>query len=887
MPPPLYRWLLAHTLPADERRAALEDMDDLYEARRAAWGERRARRWYARLWLTLGLRLRLTPRSRGTRTNETERRTMPMDTMRQDIRFALRRLGRSPTFALVAVLTLALGIGANTAIFSVVRSVLMRPLPYAEPERVVMVWQSWPGWEETWLSEPEVIDIREGVEGFSAMAAYVTGAGNLTGDGEAERVSTAAVTADIFGALGVEMAAGRAFMAEEDVQGADDVVVLSHGLWQRRFAGDPGLIGSTIRLNGRTRTVVGVLQAGVRLPYDYEVDRPAELWVPLALRLDSLRSRGSHYLYGVARLAPGVTVDRANAELTRVADGWVEAGFVHPDRRMNPLAVPVLEHVVGDVRPALMVLLGAVAFVLLIACANVANLLLARSDERRREVAVRTSLGAGRARILTQLLTESVVLAGLGGIVGVGMAWAGLRVLFAMGGAGVPRVDGVGLDGSVLGYTALVAGLTGILFGMVPAFQLAGSEPSAALKEGSRGLTAGAARQRFRRTLVFLEVALSVVLVIGAALMLRSFTELRRIDLGFQTRNLLTARLSLPQMDYPDPQAVADFHARLLERLETLPGVQSVGAVRVLPLTSTIGDWSIDIEGHVEQPGENPHGDWQVVTPGYFETMGMTLLEGRFLEPTDQATGMPVVVLNETMAREYFPDGAIGKRISFGSEPWFTVVGIVKDVRHNGILEEPRTEMYHAHDQFRLGPGFTPNAMTVVLRTDADPLSLVSALRGEVRNLDPNVPVADIRTMEDVAAAALAQPRFTTLLLGIFGAAALLLAAIGIYGVVSWGVSQRTHEIGIRLALGAERTSVVGLVVRNGAGAAIAGIAVGVLASLYLTTLLERLLYGVGRLDTATFVTVPLTLVAVALGASVVPALRAAAVDPIIALRNE
>ncbi len=812
-----------------------------------------------------------------------------MDIVRQDIRFALRRLARSPGFALVAVLTIALGIGANTAIFSVVRSVLLRPLPFAEPDRVVMVWMTWRGWDETWLSEPEVLDIREGARSLDGMAAYSTSAGNLTGDGEPERVATASVTADVFPVLGVTPALGRPFTVEEDQPGSDDVVVLSHGLWQRRYAGDRDIVGRVIRVNGRARTVVGVLPAGLRLPIDYEVERPAELWVPLALRVENPGDRGGHYLYGVARMGPGATVERVNAELQQIADGWVEQGLTHPEARMRPFAVPVMEHVTGGVRPALMVLLGAVAFVLLIACANVANLLLARADGRRRELAVRASLGAGRGRIMTQLLTESVVLAGVGGLLGLGLAAGGLRLLFSIGGAGVPRVDEVGLDGVVLLFTALVSVLTGVLFGAVPAVQLARGELSSAMRDHARGMTAGSSRVRFRRTLVALEVALSVVLVIGAALMMRSFAALQRIDPGFDPEGVLTARISLPQTDYPDAAGIAEFYTQLLARLETMPGVRSAGLVRILPLTGTIGDWGVDIEGRVEGPGENFHGDWQVVSPGYFETMGMTLREGRFLQPADRADGQPVVVINETMVREYFPgESAIGKRMTLGNQPpWFTVVGVVRDVRHNDMLEAPRTEMYHSYDQFRLGTGFTPGAMTLVLKTERDPLALVGALREQVRALDPDVPLADVTTMDRVAAAALAQPRFTTLLLGIFGFAALLLAAIGTYGVVSWGVSQRTQEIGIRVALGAERNAVVALVVRHGAGAALAGVVLGVLAAVWLTRLMERLLFGVGRLDPMTFVTVPLTLALVALAASLIPARRAVAVDPVIALRQE
>ncbi|MGH7503379.1 MAG: ABC transporter permease [Longimicrobiales bacterium] len=813
-----------------------------------------------------------------------------MDRFRQDLRFALRRLYRQPGFALVAVVTLALGIGANTAIFSVVRGVLLEPPPYEDPANVVMVWQSWRGSPETWVSGPEVLDFREGVTSFTGVGAYATGAINLTEGSEPERVAVAQVSANVFDLLGVTMAAGRPFTVEEDVQGNDGVVVLTYGLWQRRFGGDRGVVGRELRLSGQPRTVVGVLSEGVRLPFDYETDRPAEMWLPLTLTPANAGSRGSHGLYGVARLAPGATVERANEELGAIVRRWIDEGLVHAEAQYAPFAVPVMEHVLRGVRPALYVLLGAVAFVLLIACANVANLLLARSDGRLREVALRSSLGAGRSRVLLQLMTESVVLAMLGGVMGSGLAWAGLQLVVALDPSSVPRLEDVRLDGVVLGFTAAIALATGVLFGIIPALQLLRSNLAGVLKEGTRTMTAGRARRQFRQFLVATEVALSVMLVIGAGLMMRSFVELRSIDVGFEPAGILTARLSLPSRDYPDAAGVADFYARLVARASALPGAVSAGAVRLLPLQTTMGDWSIEVEGRPSVPGDNPHGDWQVVTPGYFETMGLDLEAGRFLEAGDRADALPVVVINETMANEYWPgESAIGKRFRMGGDDgvWFTIVGVVRDIRHGGVTEAPRTEMYHAHDQFRIAAGFTPAAMTLVIAAAGDPLALAGPLRAAVRAMDANVPLADIATMEHVTSRALSEPRFMTLLLGAFAMAALVLAAIGIYGVISYGVTQRTHEIGIRMALGADRRRIVRMVVASGAGAVFTGIALGVVSSLFVTNLLERMLYSVSRLDAVTFVAVPLILAAVAVVASLLPARRAAGVDPLIALRYE
>jgi putative ABC transport system permease protein len=825
-----------------------------------------------------------------------------MDRLKQDAKLALRRLQARPSFAIVAILTLALGIGATSAIFSVLRAVLLRPLPYEDPERVVMVWNSWTGWRETWLSDPEVFDYRAGVQGFEQLAAYTTTSANLTGGGEPERLAVATVTPEIFDVLGVKPVVGRGFLPEEGRSGGqresnlsgNTVAVIGYGLWQRRFGGDRSIVGSTILVNGSPRTVVGILPAGLRLPKDYEVSVPAEVWLPLVFNPDSLGSRGSHYLFGVARLREGATIAQANAELRRVTQRWVQDGVVHAEAQFTAYARPVSDVVLGSVRPVLLVLVGAVVFVLLIACANVANLLLARSDDRGREMAIRASLGATRRRLFEQLLTESILLATAGGVAGVLLARLGLQVLLALDPASVPRVEDVRLDSAVLAFTAILTVLTGILFGLAPALKLsrpgvrAGSMADM-LRDGGR-TTAGQARQRFRRVLVVAEIALSVVLVVGAGLMIRSFLALQRIDLGYDPASVLTLRMALPARDYSEPQQVVTFYRELQRRVKALPGVRSAGFVRLLPLTGTMGDWSISIEGRTRAPNENPHGDWQVVTPGYFETMGMQLVRGRFLQPGDHENGMPAVVINETMAREYWPnEDAIGKRFRQGTmdQPFFTIVGIVRDTRHNAVVEEARTEMYHPHAQYPMSVGFAPQAMTLVVKTAGAPLRLVDAVRSEVRALDANVPVSEVQAMEHVVANAFSQPRFTTFLLVVFAGIALSLAAIGVYGVFSYAVTQRTHELGIRVALGARWSDILGLVLGGGAALALAGIALGTGAALLLTRLMRTLLYGVGTLDPLTFVLVPLLLAVVALLACYIPARRATKLDPLTALRQE
>jgi putative ABC transport system permease protein len=814
-----------------------------------------------------------------------------IDRLLQDLRYAARRLWREKTLSSVAIVTLALGIGANTAMFSLVSAILLRPLPYAEPDRLVMIWKPDEPGTTTWLAVPEAESYRHDVPSYSSMGYYTDGSVNLTGGMEPERVNAAAVTVGVFQTLGVEPLLGRAIDSTDDVPGSD-AVMLAYGLWQRRFGGDDRIIGRPIKVNGEDRIVIGVMPPEFRLPLDFREETPTQLWYPLGVTPNQRANWGDHSYIGFARLQRGAEPARATSEMDLALDSWIAAGN-RPERdrtAMRREALPMQEFLTGGIRSALLVLSGAVGLVLLIACVNVANLLLARADARRREVAVRAALGAGRGRVLRQLLTESTVLALAGSVAGLGLTLASIRLLVALRPAGLPRLDQVALDLPTLGFTAVLALLTGILFGLVPALNLSRPDLAGVLKEGGPTGTAGPARHRFRRGLVVAEMALSVILMVGAGLLIRSLIALHRVDLGFNERNVLTLRVTLPGSSYPEAADVVSFFERATERIRLLPRVRSVGATRILPLSGTIGDWSITLKDRPAEPGENPNGDWQVVTDGYFETMGMTLVKGRFLTSADRAGNPLVVVINETMALAYWPDREpLGQQFHLGTrdQPWMTIVGVVRTSRHNAVVEGDRQEMFVPHAQFPAQTGNAPRGMTLVVRTEGDPRDLMGPARGVIRVLDPGLPVSDIRTMEQVTSDALSAPRFTALLLGTFAAAALLLAAIGVYGTLSLLVAQRSHEIGIRMALGAARGSILRMILGQGMALAGAGVAAGLAGAFLLTRLLERLVYGVGAIDPVTFAIVPLVLAGTALLACAWPARRAAGVDPAAMLRRE
>jgi putative ABC transport system permease protein len=815
-----------------------------------------------------------------------------MDTFIQDLRFGARTLARNPGFACVAILTLALGVGANAAIFSVVNAVLLRPLPWSEPDRAIMIWSRWTAFEKTWVSEGEVNDYRKESRTLGDIGAWDDGQVNLTGDGEPERVSAGTVTANLFSVLGATPIKGRVFTPQEDVPNGPKVAIVGYGLWQRRYGGDPSMVGRTIQINGAPHEVVGIMPSDFVLPTDFQNPAPSVLWTPSGWD-GAATDHGNHGLYAAARLKPGVTVAQARDDLHTLAQNWTRRGLYPPQMQFDAIALSLRDEVVGSVRRTIWLLFGAVGFLLLIACANVANLLLARAEARQREMAVRTALGAGAARVVRQLLTESLVLAAISAAAGLALAWIGVRLLAWWNPSSVPRVAGTSVDWRVLLFTAGVALVTTVIFSVAPAARLLRADLTEAMKEGGGNATTGGGRTRFRNGLVVAEMALAVVLLVGAGLMLRTLWSLQRIDLGFNPSGVLTMRLSLPEASYATPEQVVGFYSRLVDRITAIPGVTAAGAARSLPLGSQIGDFGLRVDGYAPPPGTNAKGDWQIVTAGYMQAIGEQVLRGRGIEPTDTSDSQMVGLINEEMARRYWSGrDPIGGRFAIGNRPdrpWVTVVGIVKDVRHNGITSIVKEKFYIPHSQWHrsLGNVNSIRSMTLVVRAQGNPAALTSPVRNTIRQADPNLPVADVRTMDDVVGGAMSTPRFTSILLSIFAALALTLSAVGIYGVLSYVVSRRTREIGIRVAIGAGRPQVLKMVLGSGVSLALTGIAAGLALAFGVTRLLRGLLHGVTAADPATFAAVAVLLTAVAALASGVPAWRASRVDPVIALKSE
>ncbi len=803
-----------------------------------------------------------------------------------DIRFGLRMLVKQPAFTLVAVLTLALGIGANSAIFSVVNGVLLRPLPYGEPDRLVVVWETEGARDTGPASAANFLDWRDQNQVFDGLTAVFPQPVTLTGGDEPERLRGLQVTPNFFQLLGVNPVAGRSFSTDEDATGRR-AVVLSHEFWQRQFGARPDVIGDTLSLDGEVYSIVGVMPAGFQYATeqaDVWVRPPRDIPVPpidLGDEADILQERGLHWLQVVARLAPGVTLDEAQAEMEVIASRLANT---YPDdntgRGIN--LVPMHEQLVGDVRPALVVLLGAVGFVLLIACANVANLLLSRASGREREVAIRATLGASRARLVRQFLAESLLLSLLGGALGLVLAFWGMDLILAMSPDVLPRISVIELDVRVLAFTLGISILTGLIFGLLPAIQSTRADLQDSLKDGGRG-SGGRERRRLRSFLVVTEVGLALVLLICAGLMMKSFFLLQDVDPGFNSDNVLTLRLWLPEAKYDEESRVAGFYDQVLERVADLPGVASASAVLSVPLSGSSANFSFVIEGRPEPaPGEDYAAGFQSVSSGYFRTMGIPLLKGRDFSERDDAEAPKVLVINQALAGRYWSgEDPVGRRISLDEEEWIEIVGVAGNVLHNGLDREPRPEIYLPYQQSAL------RFMTLVVKSHSDPMSLVAAVRSQVLAVDPDLPVYKVMSLDEIVAESVARPRFNMFLLAIFSALALVLAAIGIYGLMSFSVSQRTHEIGIRLAMGARSGDVFKLVVGEGMALALAGLALGLAVAWAITRYLSSMLFGVTTTDPWTFAGVCLVLAAVALVAVTLPARRATRVDPLVALRYE
>jgi putative ABC transport system permease protein len=800
----------------------------------------------------------------------------------QDTKYGARMLRKSPGLTAVAVLSLALGIGAISTIFSFVNGIMLRPLPYPEPERLVMVDETAfkRGSPSMNVSFPNFVDWRAQNQSFEGIGCYQADGFIIggTGGGEPELIKAGFVTQGLFEVLGVAPILGRTFTADEDQPDHDQVVILSFGLWQRRFGSDQSVIGQTILLNNRSRTVIGVMPKGFQFP---EV---AEAWGPLALNT-KIWTRNDHGLLAIARLKAGVTLEQAQAEMISIASG-IEALNPVTNEGLSVALTSLRAGLVADYKKALLMLLGVVGFVLLIACVNVANLLLGRATARQKEIAIRAALGANRKRIFRQLLTESLLLGLISGALGLMLALWGMDLLLAAIPIDIPYWMKFDLDGRVLGFTAACSLLTGFLFGTVPALEASNPDLNETLKEGGRS-GAGPGRQRLRSLLVVGEIALSLVLLVGAGLMMRSFIRLQNVNSGINPEGVLTTYIALPGAKYRGPEKRSAFFSELLERVRAIPGVQSAGTNTGLPLAGNNWGRSLTVEGFpVLAVGEAPAVNHCVISSNYFSAIGIAILKGRDFDDRDAREAQKVAIIDERLAQEYWPDqDAVGKRIRFGppedNEPWHTIVGVVGAVRHERLDASTRKSVYLPFAQMPIG------GSSLVIRTSGRPESLISAVRAQVKAMDPDLPLIRVMPMTEIVSRSVWQPRLYTALFGVFAAVALILATVGIYGVMSYAVTQRTREIGLRMALGAQRQDVLRLIVGQGVLLASIGVGTGLAAALALTRLMSSLLFGVTTTDPLTFIAVSVLLAGVALGACFVPALRAAQVDPMEALRYE
>ncbi|MGH9774544.1 MAG: ABC transporter permease [Candidatus Acidiferrales bacterium] len=829
-----------------------------------------------------------------------------MQTLWQDLRYGLRMLVKAPGFTIVAMLTLALGIGANTAIFSIVNSVLLRPLAYKDSPTLVNVWGKLEkdGIPQNWISEPEYWDLLHRDEAFSQIAAYSLGSSaNLTrADARPVQVSEAGATADLLPLLGVSPMLGRNFSAEEDQPGHSHFALLSYGLWQSQFGGDPNIASKSMQLDGETYVVVGVL------PKQFSLGGKLDLWIPLGLDAAKPQDRGSHYLHVVARLKPGVNFAQGSAALKRFA---ADLRRTYPnsygggdEKDFDMFMVPVKEQLVGKIRPALLVLLGAVAFVLLIACVNVANLLLAHASAREKELAIRAALGAGRGRLIRQLLTESLILALAGGLLGLMLAYWGVDALRAIVPAKTPRMDEVALDPLVLAFTFGVSVLTGLFFSLAPAWHIGRSDLRETLNEAGRGTSATAGSRRLRSALVVSELALAVLLLAGAGLLIRSFSRLLGVSPGFQAQHLLTMELSLPEKIYPDGAPVQNFYKQLMARVAAVPGIQSAGAVSQMPLSDSYNSGTVMFEDtsipdlpRIQNLGNFPflEIDQRSVTTGYFQAMQIPLIRGRLLNDADGPNSQIVAVVDADFAHHFWPHGeAVGQRVAIDAIPnvkpitprWRTIVGVVGHVKHYALDVQGREQIYFPHAQPLYGVS-APRDMTLAVRTSLDPASVTNAIREQVFAIDKDLPLYNIASMDQLVSDSVAQPRLNVSLLVAFAVLALVLAAVGVYGVMAYAVTQRTQEFGIRMALGALPADVQKQVFLEGGRLAAFGLALGLIAALALTRLMSSLLFGVKPSDPLTLGVAAALLAIVALAACYIPARRATRVDPIVALRYE
>jgi predicted permease len=809
----------------------------------------------------------------------------------QDIRYGMRMLVKNPGFTAIAILTLALGIGANTAIFSVVNSVLLRPLPFPEPERLATIWGTHSKLNETQraLSYPDIADLQSQNTAFENVATYDESSVTLTGSGEPLHLGAARVNANLFTLLRVSPILGRTFAPGEDRAGSY-VTILSHSLWQSQFHGDPTVIGRSVAIDGRSYTIVGVMPPGFAFPISSE---PPKLWTtysglatPLNGEKPGTEERGSHFLGAIARLKPGMTMAQASQDAEMVGQRLAKQ-YSDTNKYLGLRAEPALDALVGDVRPQLYILLGAVALVLLIGCANVANLLLARATGRQREIAIRAAMGAGRGRIVRQLLIESGMLSIAGGICGLVVALWGTEFFARLAGDQIPRLAGASLDGRVLAFTLIASIGTGIVFGIAPALQLSRLELTETLKESSRGAGHSSRQNRLRSLLVAAEMTLAVILLTGAGLLIKSLSKLENVNPGFNPHGVISYVVDLPDARYPKSGQQEAFFRQLFERVRAIPGVESASGTIPLPLSDDAIRTSYQIEGRPVAGSDEPHTHFRAIGLDYFRTMEIPFLQGRDFNANDRGENASVVIVNKEFVAQAFPgENPIGKRIkpgvgSDGKEPWREIVGVVGDVKHQALNRADTPECYAPEDQVGFG------SMYGVVRTSLPPASLISAIREQVKALDKDVPIYRVKSMDDYVAESVALPRLDSTLLGIFAGLALVLAVVGIYGVMSYGVAQRTNEIGIRMTLGAQRADVMGLVLRQGLGVALVGVAIGIAGALGATQLLSKMLFGVSPADPLTFAGVAVALIACALLACYVPAWRATRVDPMVALRYE